>query len=124
MSEILNLLKEMPEGLRGPIVEAMMGALAEESRQDNMGNKSSPAVKRVKTCRDGHPLKTFTTPKLRLQGDDFVEGTNISCDVCGDRIQIEASYMTCEDACNFDIHTHCFDDGQRPSEPKKVIGEK
>ena len=122
VTEILNLLKEAPEGLRATIVEAMMAALAEKSRQDKNGNRDNnnnlAAIKRVKTCKDGHPLKPFTTPKLRLQGDDFVEGNNISCDVCGERINnLQDGYMTCEDACNFDIHTHCFDNGERIQEP-------
>ena len=48
------------------------------------------------------------TPKLRLHGDDFIEGVNLSCDVCKGQIDIQAGYMTCEDACNFDIHTYCY----------------
>ena len=63
-----------------------------------------------KLCDDDHPLKYFNRPKLRLKGEDFIEGINLICDVCTQPIQnLSKGYMTCEDACNFDIHTGCYD---------------
>ena len=69
-------------------------------------------AKKVKVCPNDHPLKNFTTPKLRQKGDDFVEGINVHCDVCKSGITISDGYMTCEDACDFDIHSYCFDTGK------------
>lgn len=38
--------------------------------------------KKVKKCKEDHALKKFKSVKMRLQGDDFVEGRNLTCDVC------------------------------------------
>lgn len=66
--------------------------------------------KKVKKCEESHPLKKFTSGKMRQSGDDFFEGRNLKCDVCGQRIlNLAAGYMTCEDVCNYDCHMECYD---------------
>ena len=51
------MLSEVPEGPRATIVEAVFQVI-----QD----KDSTDVKKVKVCKENHPLKVFKTPKLRL----------------------------------------------------------
>ena len=40
-----------------------------------------------------------------------MEGFYIYCKVCNEAIVIDQGYRTCEDACDFDVHVHCYGEG-------------
>ena len=77
---------------------------------NNFNNNINNNGPKVNECRFKHPLKFFTTTKLRSTGSDFFEGVNIRCEMCNQTINIANGYMTCEDMCDFDVHTHCYGD--------------